>query len=71
MQGKKQPRLVEPKVQHAMKRIVDYIGYEEYKHWLGSGGERDHIWHSFRTVAEWLDHDVTGNNNQVHPNDGL
>ena len=71
MIGKKQSRLAEPKVQRAMERIVDYIGHDEYKHWLQDGGECDHIWHSFRTVAEWLDLDVTGNNNQVHPDDGF
>jgi hypothetical protein len=42
-----------PKVQHAVQQIVEYLEHDEYYDFLGELPD-DHIFHAIRTVRDWL-----------------
>lgn len=55
----KKPRTTQPQVPvRAIEKLVDYLEYDEHKHYEEhrlDGPCRDHIWHSVKAVAAWLD----------------
>jgi hypothetical protein len=42
-----------PKVQRAVRQLVEYLEQDEYLHFLG-GFERNHIFQSVRIARDWL-----------------
>lgn len=45
---------VEPKIAESLERIVEYLFWDEIRHWEARGRPRNHIYRDVRRIDKWL-----------------
>ena len=46
---------MDKKIERSLERIIQYLFWEEIRHWEELGKPRDHIFTDVRRVDRWLD----------------